>query len=203
MIQRLTAITAVGAVLLAGCSGFRSSEPATQTYVLRPPLPAAVDGTAVAADASLAVLRPAAAPGLAGERIALIESGQRLDWYRDARWPDELPALLRSQLIEALRAAGHFASVQGDEAPFAASYLLAVEIRHFEADYTGGAPPRVRVVLTATLGRRLDRAILQSVDASAEVPAEADRLQSVTAAFQTALGQALAQLTGSLQPPGH
>jgi cholesterol transport system auxiliary component len=201
MMRSLSACGVLCCLVLAACSGFKSSEPAVQTYVLRPALPAKVATTALASDATLTVLLPVATPGLEGERIALMQTGQRLDWYRDARWSGELPLLVRRSIIDALRAGGRFATVQSEDAPFGSTYLLEVEIRHFEADYTGGGLPLVRVELSGTLGTRVDRTVIASFTASGHVTADADRLQSVTSAFQGAFAQALDQLTNALQPP--
>jgi cholesterol transport system auxiliary component len=201
MMRSLLPVTALAALLLSACSGFKSNEASVLTYVLRPALPAPLASSAPNADATLTVLVPVAAPGLESEHIMLLQGSQRLDWYRDARWSGELPRLVQSSIIDALRAAGRFATVSSEEAPFESTYLLQVEIRHFEADYSAGAPPTVKVELIATLGRRVDRTVLLSTSASAEVRADADHLQSVGAAFQSALAQALAGLAKALQPP--
>lgn len=201
MMRPLTTLAVLCALLLAGCSGFKSSEAATQTYLLHPPLPAKQAGAAPASDATLTVLLPVAAPGLEGEHIALMQSGQRFDWYRDARWSGELPLLVRTWVIDALRAGGRFATVESEDAPFGSTYLLELEIRHFEADYTAGGLPVVHIELTATLGKRVDRTVTLSYTATGQTTADADRLQSVTSAFQSAFAQALDQLTQALQPP--
>jgi cholesterol transport system auxiliary component len=188
-------------LVLASCSGFKSSEPAMQTYVLHPALPAKLATVPPASDVTLTVLLPAAAPGLEGEHIVLMQSGQRFDWYRDARWSGELPLLVQTAIIDALRAGGRFATVESENAPFGSSYLLEVEIRHFEADYTAGGLPVIHIELTGTLGKRLDRTVSLSYTATGQATADADRLQSVTGAFQSAFAQALDQLTQALQPP--
>ena len=201
MMRPLAALGLLCVWVLCGCSGFKSSEPAVQTYQLRPAMPAKLASLAPASDATLTVLLPAAVPGLESEHIALLQSGQRFDWYRAARWSGELPLLVQSSIIDALRAGGRVATVQSEDAPFESTYLLAVEIHHFEADYTAGGLPVVRVELTGTLGKRVDRAVILSYTASAQAPADADRLQSVTSAFQSAFAQALEQLTQALQLP--
>jgi len=201
MMRPCTALGLLCVVVIAGCSGFKSSEPTTQTYLLRPALPAKLASTVPGSDATLTVLLPAALPGLAGEHIALLQSGQRFDWYRDARWSGELPPLVQAAIIDALRAGGRFATVASEDAPFGSTYLLEVEIRHFEADYTAGGLPVIRIELTGTLGTRVDRTVILSYTATGQATADADRLQSVTSAFQSAFAQALAQLTQTLQLP--
>jgi len=63
-------------------------------------------------------------------------------------------------------------------------------------------PPTVQVQLLATLGRRADRSVLATVSASGTAPASENRMQSVVAAFQAALGTALGELSAGLATPG-
>ena len=200
-----------GALLLclAGCAGLHSNESATQVYTLAPPLPAMAETAAAApgtpgvppAAATLKVLRPLSAPGLDGDAIVLTRGGQQLDFYAHSRWAAPLPELLQSAAIDALRAAGRFRAVQSDAAPLDADYLLQLEIRRFQAEYHGDGPPTIVVQLVATLGRRSDRSLISSAVAEGATAAGANRMQSVSAAFEAALGQALAQLVDRIQPP--
>jgi len=193
---------APGALLLglAGCSGLHSNESPTQVYTLSPPLPAAAE-TSAPATATLKVLRPLSAPGLDGDAMVLTRGGQQLDIYAHSRWAAPLPELLQSAAVDALRAAGRFRAVQSEAAPLDADYLLQLEIRRFQAEYHGEGAPTIQVQLVATLGRRSDRSLISSVVAEGTVAASANRMQSVSAAFETALGQALAQLARQVQAP--
>jgi cholesterol transport system auxiliary component len=198
---RVALLPVIAALLcVAGCSGLQSKQPPTQVYTLSPPLPAAADNPA-AASATLKVLRPLCAPGLDADTIALTRSGQRFDFFAHSRWAAQLPELVQTAAIDALRAAGRFRIVQNDAVPLDADYLLQLEIHRFQAEYQGDGPPTVRVQLVATLGRHADRSLITSVVADSNVAAGANRVQSVSAAFETALGQALAQLVGQIQPP--
>jgi cholesterol transport system auxiliary component len=187
-------------VCAAGCSGLHSSQPPTQVYLLAPSLPAALT-SAPASQATLRVLRPLAAPGLESDAIALTRSDQRFDFFAHSRWTAPLPELVQAGAIDALRAAGRFRAVQSEAVPLDSDYLLQLEIRRFQAEYRGEGPPTVRVQLVATLGRRGDRSLIASAAAESDVPAGANRMQSVSAAFEAALGQALAQLVRQVQPP--
>ena len=197
---------AAGVLLLAaGCSGLHSDPAATQIYVLAPALPAPAAGESAASgappSATLKVLRPLSVPGLDTDRIALTRSGQRLDYFAHSSWAAPLPELVQSGAIDALRASGRFGAVQSDAAPLEADFLLQLEVRRFHAQYQGDGPPTVRVQLVATLARRSDRTVLASIVAASDVPASVNRLQSVSAAFEAAFAEALAQLGAQLQPP--
>ena len=198
---RIALVAATSALIgVAGCSGLQSKQPVTQVYTLSPPL-SAPGAPPTPAAVTLKVLRPLCAPGLDSDNIALTRSGQRLDFYAHSRWAAQLPELVQASAVDALRAAGVFRAVQSDAVPLDADYLLQIEIRRFQAEYQGDGPPMVRVQLLATLGRNADRSLISSVVAMSDVPAGANRLQNVSAAFASALGQALTQLVSQIQPP--
>jgi ABC-type uncharacterized transport system auxiliary subunit len=180
---------------LCGCSGvFESDLAAPQAYVLR--LPPATPPAAAATAGSVLVQRPEAGPGLDSERIVLLRSEQRFDFYAASRWAAPAPILMESLMIDAVRASGAFSAVLDDSAPFAPRYNLRCALRRFEADYTrGGRAPTVFVALDCTLGRHRDRGLIASFSAQGSAVASEDRLNSVVAAFETATTAAMAELT--------
>jgi cholesterol transport system auxiliary component len=198
---------------LAACGGvFESKLAAPQAYVLRLP-----PATAPATDAkagSLLLQRPEAGPGLDSDRIALLRSDQRFDFYAASRWAAPVPDLVESVMLDALRATGSFSAVFDDAAPFAPVYSLRCALRRFEADYTserggaGGRAPTVQVALDCTLGRRRDRELLASFTVQGSSVASEDRLNAVVAAFEAAtaiamkeLGRAASAALASEKPP--
>lgn len=196
-------------LLLAGCigGGLHSNQPPQQLYLLGLPPETSSNAPAVAAsvaasaaDQTLEVLSPAAAPGLGGEGIAVLRAGGRLDYYSGARWASSAPTMLQTLAIEALRRQGHFALVQSDSGPFETRWVLSLELTHFEADYSGGVPPTIRVALVCTLGQRTPRAAVTTLTVSSAVSAQADRMQAVLAAFQRATDAALARMAAQLAP---
>ena len=77
--------------------------------------------------------------------------------------------------------------------PLAADYLLQINIRRFEADYTGGGEaPRVYVTLDCTIARRIGRELLTSFVAEGVADAEANKMSAVVGAFEKAANMALA-----------
>ncbi|HEY7929386.1 MAG TPA: ABC-type transport auxiliary lipoprotein family protein [Steroidobacteraceae bacterium] len=198
------------AALLDGCigAGLHSNQPAQQAYLLR----AAAAGPASAARAtsappgsldaarSLEVLLPTAAPGLEGDGIAVLRPGAQLDYYTGARWAAAAPLMLQTLAIESLRRQGRFALVQSEGAPFAANWVLQLELTHFEADYADGTPPTVRVGFIATLGQRSARRAVTTLSVQTHAPAQADRMQAVVAAYQSATNEALQEIATRLAP---
>jgi cholesterol transport system auxiliary component len=187
-------------LLLEGCfSGLRSQVPPEQRFLLTGGI-ASVPASGPRAG-TVQVQRPSAAPGLAGARIAVLRSGARIDYYANARWAEDAPALLQSRIIDALRGGGRFATVESDTEPFAAQYLLSVDIVDFQAEYDASGAPTAHVTLICTLGRRSDRGVIVSFAAQGSAHAGADHLQAVVAAFGAATAQAMQQIAENLGPP--
>jgi cholesterol transport system auxiliary component len=206
-------------LMVSGCTSelFKSEAQPVQIYVLRAaasPAGAAVGqaqaldsaraaeaGTgasappAVALPPTLQVPRPQADPGLSTELITLVQSDHRMDRYAGASWAAALPDVVETLAIDTLRASGQWSAVHDAPSPFSADYLLQINIRRFEADYTGGSEaPTVYVTLDCTIARRLGRELLTSFVAEGVANAEANRMGSVVAAFEKAAQIALKQM---------
>jgi cholesterol transport system auxiliary component len=190
----LRAMALLSALVLGGCSGvFESDLAAPQAYVLRLP-PATVAGPP-ATERSVLVQRPEAGPGLDSERIALLRSENRFDFYAASRWAAPAPILVEGLMIDAMRASGTFSVVLDDSAPFSPHYNLRCALRRFEADYTkSGAAPTIFVSLDCTLGRHRDRGLIASFTAQGSAVAAEDRLNSVVGAFESATASAMTEL---------
>jgi ABC-type uncharacterized transport system auxiliary subunit len=180
--------------VLSGCGSLLDSTlPAPQAYVLR--LPAAAAPESVGTAGSVLLLRPEAGPGLESERIALLRSDHRFDFYAASRWAAPAPDIIEGVMVDAMRATGAFSAVFDDAAPYAPRYILRCALRRFEADYTAGSrAPTIFVALDCTLGRHRDRGLLASFTAQGSAVAAEDRLDEVVAAFHTATATAMNEL---------
>ena len=213
--KRLCLMVSMG-VLLPGCSGLlHSDDPPIQIYYLRSavsPRLAATEQqqalnearTVAAAPVSkpepegpptLQVPRPQADPGLGSELITLVQNDHRMDHYAASSWPGALPDVVETLAIDTLRASGRWSAVHDAPSPFTADYLLQINIRRFEADYTGGGDaPKVYVTLDCTIARRLGRELLTSFVAEGTADASANKMSAVVAAFEKAANVALASM---------
>jgi cholesterol transport system auxiliary component len=183
--MRRTILAAVAA-LAAGCLGGLKEE-APPPLIYRVDAPKIAAGSAVAAH--LKVVVGHVAPGLDSTGIAGRWPGQRLDYLAGASWADDLPALVGAALVEAFQDSGRLRSVQGDLGRFDVTHTLVVEVRRFEADYTGGGLPVAQVELAVTLGSA-NRRVLAAFTVSASESASANRQSSVVAALDGAFAQA-------------
>ncbi len=203
-LPRVRVCLAVAMLALAGCSGLHSKDPPMQTYVLQAgaaALPAGGNagpgnGGEMPGDGAptLAISRPTAASGLDNERIAVIHADGRLDYFNASRWAGNLPDVLQTLLLDSQRASGRYRAVMADTGAFSAIQLLEIEVRQFQAEYGASGPPTVYVVLEGTLGLRGQREVVRTLHAESRVPAGADTMTAVVAAFNSAVADALTQL---------
>ena len=187
---------------LGGCGSLLGpSSPPPQIYRLDPVLPPWDAGSNVSWQ--LAVARPTAMQTLDTERIALMR-GAAMDYYADAQWNDSVPRLVQSLLVEAFERSGRILAVARESEGVRGDYTLETEIRDFDAQYAteNGAPTVVVDVMARLLGAQ--GAVVTSQEVKQSAPAAANSVASVVAAFDHAVGAALAQIvarTLQLQPP--
>ncbi|MEO7774043.1 MAG: ABC-type transport auxiliary lipoprotein family protein [Steroidobacteraceae bacterium] len=178
-------------VLLAGCSGLKSSAPAEQVYVLRP---AILEALPTPLKASLQILRVEAHPGLESDRIMLLRPGRRLDAFSGARFASGLPEVIGAAVVEAFRGSGSFTIVSEDR-NVGSDFALDITVLRFEAQYADeNSAPIVQLLFDCTLLDRRQRDTLASFRIAASVPATENRLGSVVEAMDQATNQALNEL---------
>jgi cholesterol transport system auxiliary component len=196
MRARLTLL--LGAVLtaaLAACTGsfFKSSAPATSTYLLS--VKSAPQAGAVAIPADLTVLMPRVRTGLDNDRIAALYPDRRLDYFAAARWSGPLDEVVQDLALQAFH--GRFRNVGTDTSAFNAGYWLELEVVDFQAEYTGTAAdegPTAHVHLRARLGNGVDRRVLGEFEADGRQAATQNRLAAVVAAYEAAVQSALGEI---------
>jgi ABC-type uncharacterized transport system auxiliary subunit len=181
---------------LSGCSGLlHSSAPAVQLYVLASPASGPAAGAPAAAVASLRIARPLAAPGLNTDRIALLRSGGRLDYYAASRWSAPLAEVVSDLELAVFRSDPAVSAVTDDRTGLNAVYLLQTSIERFAAEYaTESGPPLIRVELHCLLIRRGDGSLLGGFAVSESQAAQANRMTSVVAAFAQAADRAVSSV---------
>ena len=194
-------LTLLASVAISACSGFKASGGSTVTYQLRAAPTAssteAASGPSNLKAFALQVQHMAAAPGLASERIALSQPGNRLDYYAASSWSAPVPELLAAMLRDSLRGIGALTAVHDDAAPFAADYFLRCNVLRFDADYAGDAEaaPTATVEVECMVGARSDRRLIANFVAGGAERATDNRMGAVVRAFETATRAALAKLT--------
>jgi cholesterol transport system auxiliary component len=192
---------------LAGCTDglLKSDAPVADTYRLAA-VPEAAAQPATPLPFAIIVQRPRASVALDTDRIAVVAAGSRFDYYSAAQWAEPAPQMLQQQLVAALVATGQFGGgVFAAPARVPAELLLDVELRRFEAATNGadsanpGASPvaHVQAQFSVIDSRRGTR--VTSFVADAAVPATANRLSAVVAAFDQANAQVLRDAGAQVQ----
>lgn len=187
---------------LTGCAALRG--PAIpQLYVLRPQVPAAM-GPRVGW--RLAVATPDAVASLDTARIALTRSTTTMDYFANAAWTDRITLILQRQLIAAFDSTGRILSVDRDTSGLEADYVLQTEVRDFQARYDAAdGAPQVVVSIQAKVARMPQREIAANLNATQQMMAASNDIDSIVVAFNQATGAAIGQIvagTLAMSAPG-
>ena len=193
----LSRITAVGMLLAStsGCVGslLKTEVPVQAMYVLA--AAPATDAPAAASTVDLTISQATTTPGLDSERIAVVHSARRLDYYLDAQWGAPLPQVAQAMVVSSLQNQKWFRSVTSEQARVSTNYWLELEVRDFQAEYASeGATPAVRVTLVGSLIRIKDRKLIGVFPATVTVTPTENKLGAVIAAFESAAQQASVSL---------
>jgi cholesterol transport system auxiliary component len=189
------------ALTLAACGGIIGpTNPPAQIYLLQPNF-GPVYGPAVSWQ--LAVEQPTTIDSLNRQRIALYR-GDTMDYYADAEWTDQAPALLQTLTVQAFEKSGRIGGVARDSDGLHADYLLQLELRDFEARYdTPDGAPTVVVTIVARMLKAPGREVIAMLNSSHEARASENKIPAAVAAFNQATKQTLEEIVGwALRAPG-
>jgi cholesterol transport system auxiliary component len=189
------ALAGAAALALAGCASLLGVAPPGKLYRLTPPNNFAPGLPYVGAQ--LLIDSPQAPAGIDTNRIALTRSPLSLDYFADSEWTDRLPELIQNLLLAAFENSGAITAVGSNSAGLSADFVLRSEIRHFEAVYeTTSGPPRVWVAIVPRLAAVRQRAIIAESRFEERVPAAANDVPAIVAAFNTAADAVLREIVG-------
>lgn len=180
---------------LGGCSAIsavsRASEP-LDTYTLRPLAP--TDNRA-GGRGHLVVETPTAGGELATERVLIKPSALQAQYLPDARWPDPLPVLVQTLLVNSFVNRGGFRLVSRVGAGLSPDNTLMTEILAFQAERTAPPAPatRVSILMQMTLIRESDRSIAGTRRFGAAGEVASDSAAEIVAGLDTAMQSVLAE----------
>ena len=136
---------------------------------------------------------PIAPAGLDTTRIALHRNATELLHYARANWTDRAPTMAQTLIVESFENSGKIVAVGRESLGLRADYVLKTELREFQSEYAG-KQPTAHVEINAKLVQMPRRAIVAAKRFNARVPAGADRIEDIVAAFDVALGKVLKDL---------
>ena len=180
------------ALTLVGCGDLVGPPEASPIYVMRPSFPVA---PAQKVTWSLALVRPNAPGALDTDRIALIQPGGVMDYYARAQFPDPLPALVETALLDAFIRTSALPGVGRAAEGLRSDYHLFTDIREFEARYAvADGIPDVVVTLDARMVVSRGRAVAGNMSATRTVRAAANSVPAVTQAMSEALAGVVGEI---------
>jgi cholesterol transport system auxiliary component len=104
-------------------------------------------------------------------------------------------------LVDALDDQHVFRSVTREQSRVASDYVLDVQLRDFQSEYTqGSAMPTIHVAAVVRVVRVPDRKLVVTVTAESKVQATEDRMSAVAAAFEKAGNAVAIDLLNQIAP---
>lgn len=164
------------APLLAGCAG---TEP-PRIFSLRPLPPAPHAGSGF----TLGIDPPKALKGLDTERIAYRARPYELEYYTGADWIDLAPEMVQMVLVRSFQNRTPLVVSDRSAGSTPPDFVLTTLLQDFQADAGKGA----QVTLVATLSLVTHRRQARTRTFEAGLNAADDRIESIVAAFDQALG---------------
>ena len=146
-------------------------------------------------DWQLVVETPVSAASLDTSRIALQRTALTFEYYAEAAWTDNAPAMVQTMLIESFETSGSIRGVGRDAITLRADYLLMTDLRAFQAVYDGANPvPTVWIRLNAKLVKIPERRIVASQTFERKMAAPSGKLVDVVNTFDETLGKLLKEI---------
>lgn len=177
-------------LLLTGCSGLlTSNQNIDQFYTVN-----AIkdyDTQKQDVDATIIIQSPTVSKGLDGDKIMLMHSPQRLDYFAKARWSSPLSTMVQTSLVESFENSEVLDRVGTDYSGLKPDYLLLLEIQDFQAEYQEeNQPPVIHIKLVAKLVDFPQRNLMASFTAQTFKQAEENELDDIMLTFDQAFAGA-------------
>lgn len=207
VVRRFLQVSLVGlAVLSTACSVLPQAESLTY-YQLPATRLKAQQAPASHKNLIMQVNRPHAERLLASSRITVLPQGNELSAYKGVRWGDDVPALLRNRLADALRDSAQFRAVVLDTESVIADVEVGGTLGAFQVEYIQGAP-RVRIQFDALVRDQRSGQLIQTRRFVAQqdvvgtaVPQVVEAFGLATDALSLQVSQWLASLTVQAPAP--
>ena len=145
-------------------------------------------------DWQLVIEEPISPTGLSTTRIPLQRRAVELEYYARANWTDRAPAMVHTLAVESFENSNRIIAVGRESLGLRSDFILKLDLREFQTEYSGDGPPDAHVRLNAKLVQMPQRTIIGSQRFSRRITAKADTLEDIVEAFDDALGKVLKEL---------
>lgn len=185
-IGRTGSAIVMASVLLAGCSIVGGSKEPVTVYSPNPRV--APDESWPHVTWQLEIARPDAARAIDSLRIAVRPTPDELQVYKGASWAKRPSDQIEDLVLRTLEDSQKITAVAPKGSGMTVDYTLLMELRRYEADYTGNGVPAATIEINAKLLHARSQTIVSSRTFVQAVPAGGTDTASVAQAFGTALG---------------
>ncbi|MFD1194665.1 ABC-type transport auxiliary lipoprotein family protein [Seohaeicola saemankumensis] len=193
-----TALPAVFALTLAGCSALSSLTDATtplDAFELRAPVALPAVQGSVRRD--LVIETPTAGGALDTDRIMIRPGPFQAQYLPGARWTDTAPVMLQNLMLRSFEDTNALRYVGRRPLGGTGDYVLVSELTDFQAELAAeGQAVTTRVRLTARLVRESDASVIGSRTVQTTAQAASTDTLAVVESFDQATGAALQDLAG-------
>lgn len=187
---------AATALMLSACSVLPEKKPVTVYQLPLPPIsaqagfarPDKVPEPSTAERRVLRVNTPVASPTLNSDRILVSQAPYQVMAYQGVRWNDQVPGIVRNQLVQMLRASNQWQAVTTDATTARANYHLGGELTDFQV-YERDGHRQVRIRLDATLTHAQTNRIIAAFPFSVSRTVDGTEFDAVIGAFGDAASQ--------------
>lgn len=145
-------------------------------------------------DWQLVIEEPISPTGLSTTRIPLQRRAVELEYYARANWTDRAPAMVHTLAVESFENSNRIVAVGRESLGLRSDFILKLDLREFQTEYSGKGPPDAHVRLNAKLVQMPQRTIIGSQRFTRRITAKADTLEDIVEAFDDALGKVLKEL---------
>lgn len=183
-----------GLCTLGGCSTISSLNAAAEpldTYDLFP-----VSGSTSGRRTSrtLLVARPQASAALNSDRIMVRPDTAAITYLPDARWTDELPAVLQSLLIRSISGTGRIGYVGPSDAGPIPDKALLVRIDRFDISTMPDGFFQIQITVDLTVINDKDQRVTGNRSFTGSTKIQSDSPKEIVAAFQNTLNPLLPEM---------
>ncbi len=178
---------------LSGCGSLvdlPGKGPGAALYNLRNAVPVSSAKGGRVLNVQVTIAEPVADRDLDTDRIALMPTDRRIDYYADAKWSDRAPSVVQSLLLATLQNTGRLPAL-GRPGGMTADVALMGELDRFEAH--GTSRPEVSIALNLRLITQPGGRLIRAQRFSQNAQAAGSDVESVVAAFESAMSTILAQ----------
>ena len=117
-----------------------------------------------------------------------------IETYKDGRWADTMPLLLRALLIQAFQYSGRIAGVGAIASGLHGDYLLSIDLYDFETQYRDGAPHAVIRLNAKLIDQSQNRVAAARMLRSRRTGRRSTSRRCRAAAFEQALNELLPEI---------